>query len=249
MTKLNKDSKNYFFKINPNEVLGEAIYAENQLQWFLQFFRDLKNDDIDGAKIPLAKEILQESRDFKAKKSESGKTAMEKRWADHNKRITKDNKSITNDSNGITDVYQTITNSSNNSSTSNNTQKEQKTAQLHSLASLWNDIIIKPSVAECGSGRLNKIRLRMKEKPDLSFWEELFKRIKQSPFLTGNNDKCWTADFDWIISNDTNYAKVMEGKYDSKLSSKPVNILDGPRPNSSDPNYAEYMRAYALRCQ
>jgi len=36
----------------------------------------------------------------------------------------------------------------------------------------------------------------------------------------GENDRQWVADFDWIIKNDTNWVKVMEGKYDNKGKSK-----------------------------
>ena len=37
--------------------------------------------------------------------------------------------------------------------------------------------------------------------------------IKESDFCLGKNNSGWKVDFDWIISNDTNYLKVLEGKY------------------------------------
>ena len=44
--------------------------------------------------------------------------------------------------------------------------------------------------------------------------------MNNSEFLTGNNDRKWKADIDWLISNDTNIIKVLEGKYDDKEEKK-----------------------------
>ena len=45
-----------------------------------------------------------------------------------------------------------------------------------------------------------------------------FEKAEASEFLKGENDRAWTADFDWLI-RPTNMSKVLEGKYDG--SSKP----------------------------
>ena len=37
--------------------------------------------------------------------------------------------------------------------------------------------------------------------------------IAKTPFLKGVNKRGWKVDFDWLIANDTNYVKVLEGKY------------------------------------
>ena len=47
-------------------------------------------------------------------------------------------------------------------------------------------------------------------------YEKILEIIKTTPFLQGSNDRGWTADFDWLIANDTNYLKVLEGKYKNK---------------------------------
>ena len=62
--------------------------------------------------------------------------------------------------------------------------------------------------------RRDKIKTRSKDFPTKAAWRELFKKIKQSPFLTGDNDRGWKASFDWVVENETNPTKVMEGKYD-----------------------------------
>jgi hypothetical protein len=40
---------------------------------------------------------------------------------------------------------------------------------------------------------------------------------EESDFLKGANDRNWVADFDWIM-NDTNMAKILDGKYENRVS-------------------------------
>ena len=50
----------------------------------------------------------------------------------------------------------------------------------------------------------------------LTWWEEFFKHVSKSKFLTGKiNDKSgrtFVADLEWIIKP-SNFAKIVEGKY------------------------------------
>lgn len=73
-----------------------------------------------------------------------------------------------------------------------------------------------PKVSELSNSRKEKIRLRLKERSQEA-WELVFKRLSESEFCCGKNDRGWKASFDWIISNDNNSVKVLEGKYDGKL--------------------------------
>jgi hypothetical protein len=41
------------------------------------------------------------------------------------------------------------------------------------------------------------------------------RRAAATPFLAGEGARGWRASFDWLIANDTNVRKVMEGVYDS----------------------------------
>jgi putative sterol carrier protein len=61
--------------------------------------------------------------------------------------------------------------------------------------------------------RKNKARTRMGEgiADDL---EMIQGKIEVSDFLKGSTG--WRADFDFIIENDTNWQKILEGKYDNK---------------------------------
>lgn len=46
---------------------------------------------------------------------------------------------------------------------------------------------------------------------DLNVFQEVFIRVSENPFLTGENSKGWQADFDWIMEN---FVAIWEGKYD-----------------------------------
>ena len=43
--------------------------------------------------------------------------------------------------------------------------------------------------------------------------EDVFKKANDNPWLTGNNEMKWKADFDWLIDID-HFVRVQEGRYD-----------------------------------
>lgn len=84
-----------------------------------------------------------------------------------------------------------------------------------SLFDLWNEVVQGsglPKVREFTNGREKKCRNRMKER-SLDEWREIFELCASTPFLCGENDRGWRVNFDWIIENQENAAKVLEGKY------------------------------------
>lgn len=96
--------------------------------------------------------------------------------------------------------------------------------KLSPLQFLWNGIIDRldsglATVIESSKSRMEKERLRLKERP-LKIWGEVFTVINKSKFCCGENNRMWKATYDWIISNETNAIKVLEGRYDDQ---KPVN--------------------------
>jgi len=46
----------------------------------------------------------------------------------------------------------------------------------------------------------------------------LFRKTEESDFLKGKNDRGWKADFEWLMKNETNAVKVLEGKYANKTN-------------------------------
>lgn len=89
------------------------------------------------------------------------------------------------------------------------------------IIALWNSICKSlPQVKALNDDRRKKIRSRLLEMAPnapqlwLDRCRDLFTRVQASPFLTGDNQKGWTASFDWLFSNGNNWVKVMEGNYD-----------------------------------
>ena len=52
----------------------------------------------------------------------------------------------------------------------------------------------------------------------LDDFKKVFEKAEQSDFLKGNNNRNWSANFDWLIKED-NMTKVLEDKYDKNKQS------------------------------
>ena len=58
-------------------------------------------------------------------------------------------------------------------------------------------------------------------------FKKVFEKAEQSDFLKGNNNRNWSASFDWLIKED-NMAKVLEGKY-NKQNNQSNKFCDFPQ--------------------
>ena len=85
--------------------------------------------------------------------------------------------------------------------------------------SCWNHM-----AKECGISKIQSITKSRKSKltkryKDIEDFEDTFltacELIAQSNFLQGVNNQGWSVTFDWLISNDTNITKVIEGNYNN----------------------------------
>lgn len=85
------------------------------------------------------------------------------------------------------------------------------------LKDLWNVILGRflPKVMALPQKRQIKCKARLKDYTDTE-WEQIFLKIAKTPFLLGQNNTGWTASFDWIINNEENALKVLEGNYERK---------------------------------
>jgi len=98
--------------------------------------------------------------------------------------------------------------------------KNKETTALHPLSEAWNTNCGElPKVLSLSKSRIEKIRVRLSERP-LEGWVDIFKKVSSSSFCTGQNDRKWVATFDWLIDNDHNALKVLEGKYDDRTAPK-----------------------------
>lgn len=59
--------------------------------------------------------------------------------------------------------------------------------------------------------RKEKLKARLED--DQFYMDDIMKAIATQPFLRGVNDRKWQVTFDWVISNDKNYLKILEYNY------------------------------------
>lgn len=91
------------------------------------------------------------------------------------------------------------------------------------IIDLYNSTCISlPKVEKITEARRRKIKSRRtelkKQYPDRSPEEvltEIFCKAEASGFLKGDNSNGWKASFDWILENDKNWIKILEGNYDN----------------------------------
>ncbi len=78
-------------------------------------------------------------------------------------------------------------------------------------------------VIKLSDARKKHISARFKEF-DYETIISVFKKVSESDFLNGKNDRYWKADFDWIF-NPNNFLKIYEGKYNNKVKSNIDNLM------------------------
>lgn len=92
-----------------------------------------------------------------------------------------------------------------------------------SLQEYWNSKENLTKIKSLSNKRKEKIKIRIEE-IDKEQFKIAIDKINASDFCTGKNERNWKADIDWLINNDTNIIKVLEGKYDNKLTEMPTKI-------------------------
>lgn len=70
-----------------------------------------------------------------------------------------------------------------------------------------------PRVQRLTETRKRALRARLAECDGIEGWMAALDRVQASPFLTGQNDRGWRADFDFVV-RESSFTKIMEGKYD-----------------------------------
>jgi len=89
------------------------------------------------------------------------------------------------------------------------------------ILKLYHEICISlPKVIKLTKARKAKIKKRWTEIKSIKLWEELFRKVETTPFLCGDNNRNWKASFDFLIANETNWVKIMEGRYSNGKNTK-----------------------------
>lgn len=107
-----------------------------------------------------------------------------------------------------------------NTSIDNKNSKSNKedTAEYQEVADCWNSHSILERAERKTRKRCAAVSARMKDPYFRENYKSAIRRIAQSPFCCGENDRGWKATIDWFLKPDT-ITYVMEGKYDPKKSS------------------------------
>ena len=93
-----------------------------------------------------------------------------------------------------------------------------KACEKNPLKDIWNENCGKlPKVRALRGRRATMAKARWDSNKDNEYWIEVVKKMSESPFLNGENDRGWKADFDFFVRPDTQ-DKVLEGKYNRETS-------------------------------
>ena len=97
--------------------------------------------------------------------------------------------------------------------------KEDKGYSVQSqMIEIWNEITqpkfssVKVSMTEKRKKRLKILSSRF----NMEEWTDYCKKIANTNFLYGENERKWKAGFDWVLKED-NLIKILEGNYDKKI--------------------------------
>ncbi len=75
---------------------------------------------------------------------------------------------------------------------------------------LWNSHGNLPKIHTFTKHRKRILATRSKEPEFAEKWRLIVEKLSRSPFHTGQNNRKWRADIDWLLKNDTNYVKILE---------------------------------------
>jgi len=106
--------------------------------------------------------------------------------------------------------------------------KEEGSPSLADAVNSWNLMASSkklPQIQILTERRKRSLTARLAECGGLEGWQVALAKVRDSPFLTGDNDRNWRADFDFLLQQKS-FTKLMEGGYDgqARATSKPNSI-------------------------
>jgi len=79
----------------------------------------------------------------------------------------------------------------------------------------WNEFAAKhglPKAEVFTDRRKRQAKARLRQFPELAKWQKALDHIRKTPFLLGDNDRGWRADFDFLLQ-ERSLTKLVEGSY------------------------------------
>lgn len=93
--------------------------------------------------------------------------------------------------------------------------EKRESIDYQQIADLYNDTCVSfPRLTKLSDSRKKAIKARLKVYSVEDF-QRMFTMAEESSFLKGQNDRNWSATFDWMIK-DSNMAKILDGNYADK---------------------------------
>ena len=103
-----------------------------------------------------------------------------------------------------------------NKNVENEKNEKKDTVPYEEIKERYNSTCTRlPQVKKLSSERKKHIKARYKELGSIEEVQSLFDRVAESNFLSGDNNRSWKANLDWIM-NENNMVKIIEGKYDNR---------------------------------
>jgi hypothetical protein len=93
-------------------------------------------------------------------------------------------------------------------------KEKRPSAPIREVVEAYNKTCVSfPAVKSLSESRKKAIRARLKTY-SLGDFQAMFEKAEKSDFLKGENQRNWSANFDWMIK-DSNFAKILDGNYDN----------------------------------
>ncbi len=253
----------------PNETQRLALIARCSHEQFLKFWDTVKRKFFENGDGFLYNKRLEETRkmqmEYRKLKSKAGKISGLKRYKTNRKATQDPTEAPTEgeqNSNREGNRNPTLQSSSSSSSSTPSSDSSLQSSEeklilgedenelgesspqilARDLFDEYQKINVKlPKPKAFTSERLRKCRVRIRDPNFLPDFRKAVRMAQEIPFLCGDNDRGWTADFDWFIDNGTNVVKVIEGKYSRCKKSDMQKVFEetmrtyGPRGAPDEP--------------
>jgi len=123
-----------------------------------------------------------------------------------------------------------IENENGNDNGISSTGRKSHPVPYEAIRKMYNEICISyPHCRVLSDARKKAIKARMSSGYTLEDFKTLFEKAEASSFLKGKNDRNWRASLDWFVK-DANMAKVLDGNFDDRGSSRYQEPLDYGNP-------------------
>lgn len=108
------------------------------------------------------------------------------------------------------------------------------------IINLYNSICISFSkVKTLSDARKKTIKARLNTY-SMKELKTVFEKAEASDFLKGKNNRNWMANFDWMLK-DANFAKILDGNYDTKTSGKEQKNDAGGETAANEKGYVQQL--------